>query len=224
MNGNDVWNENLGDELDFWRMVLSDPSPSGQVQRDRAQERAVWDEFRSRIADDVDPVRILDVGSGPLTTLGTVWPDHNVEVVAIDPLADEYNSVLDELGIVGPVRAIPMMGEELSRHLPVRHFHLAHAANSLDHSSDPAKTITEMVAVTVPGGTVCLLHHVNVGEMELYHGLHQWNLCPAGGADVRIWSRNSEVMLSALAPGATIEVVEEPGDLFRVWLTTQTSD
>lgn len=215
----EIWADNLDEELAFWRGALTDPGPQGDVQRARAERRPVWDEIRERIDPAADPVRMLDVGSGPLTTLGTEWPGRRVEIVAVDPLADAYNRVLDEIGISAPVRAVPGRGEALLEHLGPQRFHLVHAANSLDHTADPVASLQQMVAVTHPGGTLCLLHHVDVGEMERYHGLHQWNLRPEGSHDMRIWSREREALLSELAPGAHIDVVPLDGGLFRVWVT-----
>lgn len=220
MSTSDTWADNLDEELSFWRTALMDPGPDGEMQRSRATERAVWDEFRSRIPSSDGPVRILDVGCGPLTTLGTLWPGRLVQVVAVDPLADAYNSLLDELEIVPPVRSSPIRGEELADHFEAGAFDVVHAANSLDHTADPVLTLEQMLTVTRPGGTLCLLHHIDVGVMENYHGLHQWNLRPDGAHDMLIWSRDRSERLSSLAHGATIEIEELEGALFRVWLTT----
>lgn len=220
MSTSETWADNLDEELSFWRSALMDPGPDGELQRSRATERAVWDEFRARVHGSDGTVRMLDVGSGPLTTLGTLWPARSVEVVAVDPLADAYNDLLDELGIVPPVRALPLRGEELLDRFEPGSFDVVHAANSLDHAADPVVALGQMIGVTRPGGTICLLHHVDVGVLEQYHGLHQWNLRPAGPHDMLIWSRDRSASLSDLAPGARIEVEELDGELFRVWLTT----
>jgi SAM-dependent methyltransferase len=215
----DAWADNLDEELDFWRSALGDPGPDGAVQRDRATPRAVWNELRRRVPPEADPVRMLDVGSGPLTTLGTLWPERTVEVVATDPLADQYNQLLESLGITPPVPALAIQGEQLSRHLERGSFHVVHASNSLDHTADPVVTLQEMLAVVAPGGTVCLLHHIDVGELEGYHGLHQWNLRPTGAHDMEIWNPSRRHLLSEIAPGAVIDIEEAGDGLFRVWLT-----
>ncbi len=220
MSASETWADNLSEELSFWRSALMDPGPEGEMQRSRATERAVWNELRARVHRSDGTVRMLDVGSGPLTTLGTLWPDRSVEVVAVDPLADAYNALLDELGITPPVRTLPLRGEELLDHLEPGSFDVVHAANSLDHTADPVLALQQMLGVTRPGGTICLLHHVDVGVLEGYHGLHQWNLRPNGLHDMLIWSRDRSALLSDLAPGSLIEVEELDGALFRVWVTT----
>lgn len=224
MSTSDTWADNLDEELSFWRTALMDPGPDGELQRSRATERAVWDEFRARVPASDRTVRMLDVGSGPLTTLGTLWPARSVEVVAVDPLADDYNALLDELGIVPPVRALPLRGEALLGHFEPGSFDVVHAANSLDHAADPVLTLEQMLGVARPGGTICLLHHIDVGVMEQYHGLHQWNLRPDGAHDMLIWSRDRQEQLSNRAPGASIVVEELDDALFRVWITTDADD
>jgi SAM-dependent methyltransferase len=214
-----AWADNLEEELTFWRSALADPGPNGERQRARAERRPVWDELRTRVPGSVERVRMLDVGSGPLTTLGTEWDGRQVEVVAVDPLADAYQRVLDELGIVAPAPARAIRGEQLEQHFDLSSFHVVHAANSLDHTEDPVATIRQMLSVLCPGGTMCLLHHVDVGVMEQYHGLHQWNLRPDGPDDMCIWSRDASATLSDLAPGAVIEVELLRDGIFRVWLT-----
>jgi SAM-dependent methyltransferase len=216
----EIWADNLGEELAFWRGALTDPGPDGDLQRSRATPRAVWDELRQRVAAGHDPVRMLDVGSGPLTTLGTLWPGREVEVVAVDPLAEAYNVLLDEIGIDPPVRTEAIRGEELLDHLAPASFDVVHAANSLDHTADPVETLRQMLAVTRPGGAMCLIHHVDVGELESYHGLHQWNLRPEGPHDMLIWSRERRMLLSELAPDAAIDTEVLEDDLFRVWVRT----
>lgn len=218
----EIWADNLGEELAFWRGALSDPGPEGDLQRSRATPRAVWDELRRRVEPGHDPVRMLDVGSGPLTTLGTLWPGRDVEVVAIDPLAEAYNLLLDQLGIEPPVRTQPIRGEELLERLAPASFDVVHAANSLDHTADPVETLRQMLAVTRHGGTICLIHHVDVGELEHYHGLHQWNLRPEGRHDMVVWSRHERMLLSELAEDsglrAEIDIDELEDDIFRAWI------
>ena len=50
-------------------------------------------EFRSRWFATVGPARVLDVGAGPLSSLGTHVPGRDVEIIAVDPLADIYDEL-----------------------------------------------------------------------------------------------------------------------------------
>src|SRR5271169_5360305 len=86
-----------------------------------------WPEDLKRRLDPVVPLqehvgrylprgsaRILDVGAGPLTSLGKTWPDTPVEIVAVDALADEYDRILSEEGITPPVRTTRCDAERLT--------------------------------------------------------------------------------------------------------------
>ena len=43
-------------------------------------------------------LHILDVGAGPITSVGKRRTGVDVHLTAVDPLADEYNALLDSLG------------------------------------------------------------------------------------------------------------------------------
>jgi SAM-dependent methyltransferase len=98
-----------------------------------------------------------------------------VTIVAVDPLADEYDRLLEDAGLEPPVRTICVAGEDLLEHFDRGTFDIAYATNALDHSADPLGIISNMVALVRPGGIVLLRHKRNEGESAHYGGLHQWN-------------------------------------------------
>ena len=49
-------------------------------------------------------IRILDVGCGPLTTLGKVWEGHSIEITAVDPLAKGYEAIMKSSDSYRPCR------------------------------------------------------------------------------------------------------------------------
>jgi SAM-dependent methyltransferase len=123
-------------------------------------------------------VKILDVGAGPLTSLGKKWGSREIAITAIDPHAKEYDALLARLGIEPACRTTVGSAEELSKFLPGSHFDLVHARNSMDHSKDPFQAIREMVKVVRPGKYVLLDHKIREGEAEEYWEYHQWNFFP----------------------------------------------
>jgi SAM-dependent methyltransferase len=177
----------LKGEVQFWRKWLS-------------TKGMYWpDDFRARFDPgrrldghlapyvdrvDGDVVRILDVGSGPLTKLGKTHPTKRLELTATDLLAGEYDRVLAELGLVPPVRTIHADAERLVAQFGLGAFDVVHAQNCIDHTGDPVRAIDEMVAVARPGGWVVLFHAENEGQREQYNQLHQWNFTCEGGAFV----------------------------------------
>jgi SAM-dependent methyltransferase len=149
-------------------------------------------------------VEILDVGAGPMTAVPKVHPGRDIHITAFDPLADDYNARLDELGIEPLVRTQRSAGEELLQHVEEASFDVAHASNCLDHAYDPALAIRNMVLAVKPGGLVLLRHERNEAVNEHYLGLHQWNF-DAEGNDFIVWRpgtrRNLSRELADLAEG-----------------------
>ena len=179
----------LKGEVDFWRRWLS-------------TKGMYWpDDFRARFDPDrpigghlaayvdridAEVVRILDVGSGPLTKLGKTHPSKRLEITATDLLAPDYDRLLAELGIVPPVRTIYADAERLAEQFGEGAFDIVHGQNCVDHTADPLRAIDQMVAVTKPGGWVVLFHAENEGQRERYNQLHQWDFtCEAGSFVIR---------------------------------------
>jgi SAM-dependent methyltransferase len=191
----------LAEEVQFWRSWFA----TGGLQ---------WPEeyrFKTNHTSEVnDPllleilgsspqatVSILDVGAGPITSIGFRYPGKQLAITAVDPLAGEYDWILREYAIEPPVRTLPLRGEQLLERFARGSFDLAFAQNSLDHTGDPLRVIRNMVAVVRPGGNVVLRHTRNEAVTEQYRQLHQWNFDERDGRCV-VWRRpNRERDLAA---------------------------
>ena len=179
----EIWKSRLPSEMAFWESWLSTKGliwPETYVDA-LNPERPLQDYLRALVDFQQPKVRILDVGSGPLTVLGRVWEGHEVCTVPIDPLADEYTKLLAHHGITAPVPTRLCKGEELLEQFEPNTFDLAHAQNSLDHSYDPLRIIWNMLAVVKPGGTVYLNHAVREADTQNHEGLHRWNFFEDNG-------------------------------------------
>lgn len=182
------WRHGLADELGFWRAWVEgrglDWPHDFAARFDPTRELATW---LRRLVEPVlasgDVVRVLDVGAGPATTLGALWPGRALELVAVDPLAESYNEVLDRFGLCPPVRTQAASAEDLPRLFGERAFHLVHCKNALDHMADPVEALRAMTRVVVPRGCVRLEHAKNEATTQHYAGLHQWNLDAVPGGD-----------------------------------------
>jgi SAM-dependent methyltransferase len=199
-----TWERELGSELSFWRGYID----SGGLE---------WpDEYAERL-DPAAPLRehliadrltdvssrvvsILDVGAGPMTTLGKTYPGKTLAITAVDPLAADYDRLLEEAGLRPPVRTLPGRGEDLPERFPSESFDVAYARNSLDHGDDPLVSVRNMVSLVRPGGMVVLRHYRTEAETELYAGLHQWNFEIQDG-DLLVWSRWARHNLTQLLRG-----------------------
>lgn len=162
-------------------------------------------------------VRIIDIGAGPLTRLGTRYPGKTVEVVPVDPLAEEYDRLLSRFGVEPPVRTVKAHGERLLRSFAPASFDIAYAVNSLDHSYDPLLIIENMLSLVRPDGAVLLRHVRNEGERQRYVGLHQWNFDARDG-DLVVWNHAaSHSLRGALDLGGDVAAwIEDEWVLVRV--------
>ncbi len=174
-----VWDSHIDEEAAFWRSWLSDDRYA--EERELRWTNLSGAQFGRGFAQAVgagpgELLRVLDVGSGPMSTLFTRAEDSPIELVCADPLADTYNALLDEYGYHDAPRIQKVMGEELSAKFGEGSFHYVSSANALDHCEDPAKTFAEMYRVCRPGGLIVVTSVENEGERQHYRGLHQWNL------------------------------------------------
>jgi SAM-dependent methyltransferase len=172
INHKKKWEENLPEEVRWWERHIS-----------------IWKEFEDRlnpnlplqalIANLLPPdqryVKILDVGAGPLTIVGKQYLDYDIDLTAVDPLANEYAKLISKYRVNLPVKTRKADAEKLTEVFPENTFDLAYARNCLDHSYNPEKAILEMIKVTKPGRYILLEHQANEGEHQGYRGLHQWN-------------------------------------------------
>jgi SAM-dependent methyltransferase len=215
------WERALPREVRWARRVLTDPEAKTRwraLQPEYPWASAFPDAYAA--AADRFPhgeLRVVDVGAGPGCSMPKAHPGRAFHITAIDPLADEYNALLDELGIDPVVRSRPGSGEALLEVVEPNSFDLAHANNSVDHTYDPVLVIRNMVLAVKPGsGLVLLRHERNEGVNEHYRALHQWNL-DADGDDLILWRpglrRNVSRELADLAEGEVFLA-----DRWIVWL------
>jgi SAM-dependent methyltransferase len=194
----------LEEELEFWREFFK----TGGLQWPR--------DFESRLNPDQpiqeyvaaclerlegDVVHILDVGSGPVTSLGRKHPSKQIGITATDILASRYDQLLVEVGVAPAVRTIYADAERLSEQFGKDVFNIVHARNSIDHTGDPLRAIEQMMTVARPRGYVVLYHAENEGRKQNYEQLHQWDFTCEDGcfiiADRAGRRTNMTEMLSA---------------------------
>lgn len=194
------WAAGIAPEIAFWDTWLA---TGGQPWPEDFQYRCTPDaELEERIANALvrnagSVVQMLDVGAGPLTALGKRWAGHTLQITAIDPLAAEYEQLLQKHHLPPLVRTQRGFAERLVEQFGPEQFDLVYARNCIDHSYDPCHAIQQMVAVTKRGGLVYLYHGINEAEVQQYHGFHQWNLFCKGDA-LYLGNLQQEINMSAL--------------------------
>ena len=142
-------------------------------------------------------IKILDVGSGPMTLVGHKAAGKTVEVTACDPLASAYSDILNKYNIQPPVKVIFADCENLSLFFDPDYFDLISCRNALDHSYNPIQSILQMLFLVKKNGLISLAHFANEAENCNYTGLHQWNLSNEGD-DLIIWNRENKFSLQEI--------------------------
>lgn len=188
-----AWQEGVPSEVRFWNLWFE-------------SQGLEWpDDYRQRLKPDreappwifeganLPPIpRVLDVGAGPLTLLGTRYNGNLIDLVASDPLAPFYDQIADNYGVQRPVRTVQAFAEDLSCYYDAESFDIVFCSNALDHSFDPVRGIEEMFKVAKPKGRIVLVHSENEAVFENYEGLHQWNFNEEGGKFI-IWNRENRI-------------------------------
>lgn len=197
------WEKHIHEEVAFWDDWLR---TQGGTWREDFQSRI---DPQQRLPDLIEnallnrgvaagsSVRILDLGSGPLTSVGVASDRYEVTVTPVDPLADHYRALLEKHGIAAPV--LPQKGEaeKLECLFQPQSFDVVWARNSLDHSYDPLLCIYQAYRVLKTGGIVIIVFHPNEADQGNYQGLHNWNFDIRSGSFV-IESRGRLVNVSQL--------------------------
>jgi SAM-dependent methyltransferase len=222
--GRHIWwrTHGVGQEIDFWSewfQLRGGARWSGDYARRLETAPLIDDPLVTEWLDqiDLDEVRIIDVGAGPISRLGIRYPGKSIAVVAVDALAEEYDTLLRTFGVDPYVRTVEAHGERLLDYFPPTSFDVAYAVNSVDHSYDPVRIIKNMVELVRPDGAVLLRHVQNEGEHRNYSGLHQWNFDVAG-RDLLVWNHAQRCSLQGtLGAQAIVEAwVAEGQVLVRV--------
>jgi SAM-dependent methyltransferase len=203
------WRTRKSSEVHFWAAWLVGAPGTEQWASDRESRLDPNTQIRDPLVraelerNPAEDISILDVGAGPVTNLGFRYPGKTLTIVAVDPLADEYERLLRDAHLDPPIRTIRVAGEELLEHFGSRRFDIAYAINSLDHSADPFTIISNMAAVVRTGGIVLLRHKRNEGESALYGGLHQWNFDVVDDS-LLVWNNAVEVNLGSALEGRAL--------------------
>jgi len=171
--------QDLYSEIRLWTNVI------GLIKVDKAwvaQYRLEYPEAMDKLVNlvklefEVDRLRALDVGSGPISRLRD--GRDKFDLYCLDPLAREYRRLRKMSKMETDARFIQGTCEELDQIFTKEQFHLVYASNSLDHTRDPRRCIKQMFAVLKPCGIICIEGYVREGSHLGWYGLHKHDLIP----------------------------------------------
>jgi 2-polyprenyl-3-methyl-5-hydroxy-6-metoxy-1,4-benzoquinol methylase len=150
-------------------------------------------------------VCIADLGSGPICCVGTLCDGKTITVIASDFSAKEYADMCEAQGIV---RIVPVEYQHMeSLTYPDASVDIVHCVNTLDHTQNPRRCLSEMHRICKPGGWVYLKHIENEGLKQNYRGLHGWNVAMVNG-EVIVWNPTDSFALSTYFPGYQVTNAE----------------
>ncbi|MEP2716730.1 hypothetical protein [Pseudophaeobacter sp.] len=178
----DSWKERSSEEVGFWQnWILTKGHKWPQDFALRTDPKTpLYNSITNFIHElGIKPgadVSIMDIGSGPLTALGKVSEKFNISLTLADPLAEEYNRLLDEVGVTGVPRPQTGFFETSASQFGSEAFDVVWCCNSLDHSLDPLLGLYNLLDLCSIGGGLILRFHPNEADGGAYAGLHQWNL------------------------------------------------
>jgi SAM-dependent methyltransferase len=220
-----VWERGLQSELDFWTSYVETKG------LDFPDEFASLVDPRTPIRDGLlldavdriarQPTRILDVGAGPLTSVGhrhPQVPDRRIVVVAVDPLGSQFLEILRRAGVSPPVITRPCRGEDLLSVFGSEQFDIAYARNSIDHAAEPMTIIENMLDVVHVGGMLVLHHYRREGENMRYEQLHQWNFDVRDGRLLLFGRRHRYDVGSELGERASMTAAVHEGNYHASWV------
>lgn len=181
MSVRDQWQVGVQNEIDFWRAVFDGKQfpDFKQDMIDRAYPEKELDKYiLPYLPKDVpiNSLKLLDVAAGPISCLGWKIKGESPQITAIDALAGQYRSILNEFHVAPPVYTQPCDGENITDMFAADSFDLVHIRNALDHCYDALAVVRNMLTVLKHGGFLIVAGHTDEAVFEEYIGLHQWNI------------------------------------------------
>ena len=180
------WLEGIEDELYFWYSVISDNEKWNSHVANRKPQKTTYNSLGIK--------KILDVGSGPTS----IWiPDTDKFIIACDPLAEYYKSMMDIFNRKTIVEPLFCFSERLYEKFQHNTFDIVTMRNALDHSFFPMITIYNLIYVCKIGGKVILRHSKNEALRENYTGFHQFNVDIIDNRAI-LWNENTNIDVEEL--------------------------
>jgi SAM-dependent methyltransferase len=218
------WVAGVYGEIEFWRVWMRTRGAfwrkdyARRLQPDVALDAQAAQLLPTGVASS--QIRVLDVGSGPLSGLGVTHNGERLDIIAADPLASAYQRMYQEFKVEPQISVKLAFAEDLSAFFQNDEFDLVVCQNALDHTFDPWRALRQMIEVSKPGGFVLLRHARNEAVSESYSGLHQWNLDTNSDGDFIIWNEHSSVNVNQLLAGRVdVRVLESAPEHIVVTLS-----
>lgn len=142
--------------------------------------RASYPEWAFEFLPD-RPLKVLDVGCGPISVLRWGALHGKISITGVDPLLEMYAVVLarhglDALPKVRCDREINGFAEDLDILLPDDDFDMIYTQNALDHTQDPTKVIENIARKLGPDGIAVVQVATREGTRRDWDQLHKTDI------------------------------------------------
>ncbi len=192
----------LDEEMRHWRWMVP-------KIRDEKRETLYTREFLYPYNPEIDFKKddiIVDVGCGPIPKFGNIIAGQAIDYIPVDPLAYQYNKLLDEFNVDIPVKPKFAIMEALSCFYEEDSVDYCIVNNALDHSIDIVRAFLECLRIVKPGGCLLLEHWEAEAISNDYEGLHKWNI-EEDNSELIFFSKNMKVNITKMISGiAEVEV------------------
>ena len=158
-------NWRLGTEMAYWDFEINHNRPEGWVMVD------ICEEISDLVKMIPPPVKVLELGPGPRSRLTTGYDKGLYDLVAIDPLANDFKTHLG-----GRDFLVQGTGEDMYKQFDRESFDIAYASNVLDHVSNPQLCMNHLVYLTKIGGYIIIQGNTNEGTRTDWQGIHKHDI------------------------------------------------
>mmetsp|Transcript_50162 Transcript_50162/g.139319 ORF Transcript_50162/g.139319 Transcript_50162/m.139319 type:complete len:295 (-) Transcript_50162:215-1099(-) len=184
-------------ERKYWRHWIE--TRGGQWNQEFVHRMSAHSAFRyeSHLKTAAAPgqthYRVLDVGAGPVTSVGYRLSDPGsvVELQPIDTLGRLYDQLWASAKLVPPVRTLTGEAESLTDHFADASFDLVVSRDGLDRAIDPMCALKQMLSVVKTGHQVVFEQYENGALKAGNTGVHAWNFVNVNNS-LLIWNNRTE--------------------------------
>ena len=204
------WATGVEDELRFWWDKLS-ANLSADHGEQYKNEFLLESPFQYE--DDLpeitaESLKVLDIGCALKPAIGRIYNKQKLNIVAADPLARAYSTLMDIYGLKRGYDLVFGVAEKTADLFGQERFDFILAQNSIDHGYDPVLSFEQICLALKVGGAARFQHFANEAEAQDYSGFHQWNIEKYDDSKLRVWNRESSQIVDFSCFGCEVDVNE----------------
>jgi SAM-dependent methyltransferase len=197
-----LWASGIKDEIAFWWEILRHVEGFEayiDILQSNLDPSAALKPLIVDTRQSCQPLRVLDVGSGPVPSCGYKMTNREVEITAIDSCAAVYSDIMETEKIKPPVATRQCDAERMDAFLLDQEFDVISFQSSLDRTYDPIRALKAAANLVAAGGNIVISGRVNDGQASSYFSTHLWNI-DITGEGPRLWHRGGSRLLCECLP------------------------